>query len=292
MAKLDLQGTTLECVERGAGEPVVLVHGSASDYRTWESQLEEFGGHFRAIAYSRRFHWPNPRIGEGVDYAMETHVDDLQALVRSLGAAPAHLVGHSYGAFVGLLLALRAPRLLRTLVLAEPPAITLFVSNQPKPSEILKLLFRRPRTAAAIVKFGATGVGPATKAARRGDMATAMRIFGKAVLGREFYRRLSPSRLEQVRANSIPAELTGSGFSPLEDEALRGVETPTLLVNGEHSPRLFHRLLDRLEELLPSTERIEIPGASHLLHEDNAPAYNRAVLSFLTAHRGGPRALT
>ncbi|NIT60692.1 MAG: alpha/beta fold hydrolase, partial [Aliifodinibius sp.] len=75
----------------------------------------------------------------------------------------AHLVGHSYGAFLSLLLAMRQPDYVRTLVLAEPPAITLFVSNNPKPLEILKLLVSRPRTAAAIIKFGAKGVTPAIK---------------------------------------------------------------------------------------------------------------------------------
>jgi pimeloyl-ACP methyl ester carboxylesterase len=285
MTVLDTNGTTLEYVEQGSGEPIVFVHGSASDYRTWTSQLDHFGSQYRAIAYSRRYHWPNEPIREGVDYSMEEHVDDLQAFLRSLGAPAAHLVGHSYGAFVCLLLAIRNPELVRTLVLAEPPVITLFVSNSPKPSEILRLSFSRPRTAAAILKFGATGVGPASTAARRSDMEAAMRIVGNAVMGREFYERLSSSRLEQVRANAIKAELLGSGFARLDEESLRRIQTPTLLVSGQLSPRLFHRLIDGLEEFLPRTKRIEIAGASHIMHEDNAPAYNAAVLSFLAGRQ-------
>ena len=35
---------------------------------------------------------------------------------------------------------------------------------------------------------------------------------------------------------------------------------------------------------MPRTKRIEISGASHIVHEDNAPAYNEAVLSFLATH--------
>jgi len=215
---------------------------------------------------------------------MTEHIDDLEALLDSLAVGPVHLVGHSYGAFVAVLLASRQPRRVRTLVLAEPPVITLFVSNKPKPSELLRLLLHRPRTAAAIVRFGSTGVGPATAAARRGDMDRAMRIFGTAVLGAEFYRRLSSSRLDQVRANSIKAEFLGSGYPPLGDEDLRRMQVPTLLVSGQRSPNLFHRLLDRLEELLPHTERVEIPGGSHIMHEDNAVAYNAAVRTFLAAH--------
>ena len=205
-------GATLECVEKGTGEPVVLVHGSASDHRTWQPQLDEFSKRYRTLAYSRRYHWPNEPIPDGADYSMDEHVDDLQAFLQSFGKAPLHLVGHSYGAFICLLLAMRDPGLVRTLVLAEPPVVTLFVSNSPKPSEILRLMLTRPRTAVAIIMFGATGLGPATAAARKGDMVSAMRIFGNAVLGPEFYGRLSQARLEQVAANAIEAEFLGSGF--------------------------------------------------------------------------------
>jgi pimeloyl-ACP methyl ester carboxylesterase len=285
MARLDVNGTTLEYVEKGTGEPVVLVHGSASDYRTWQAQLDEFGRRYETLAYSRRHHWHNEPIPDGADYSMEQHVDDLHAFLQSLNKAPVHLVGHSYGAFLCLLLAIREPGLARTLVLAEPPVITLFVSNVPKPSEILTLLLSRPRTAVSIMKLGATGMSPATAAAKRGDMEAAMRIFGKAVLGPEFYSRLSPSRLEQVRANAIKAEFLGSGFVRLDNEKLREMPIPALLVTGRSSPRVLHRLVDRLEELLPHTERVEIGGASHIMHEDNASDYNKAVLSFLSMHQ-------
>ena len=201
-----------------AGEPLVLVHGSASDYRTWHAQRDAFAKRFRVITYSRRYHWPNEPILEGADYSMAEHVGDLRALLRSLGTTPAHLVGHSYGAFVCLLLAIESPHLVRTLVLAEPPVITLFVSNTPKPLELLKLLVTRPRTAAAIIKLGAMGLGPATAAAERGDMEEVMRLFGTAALGREVYQRMSDERKEQVRVNLIKAEFLGSGFPPLEAE--------------------------------------------------------------------------
>ncbi len=279
-----IDGAALEYVDRGSGEPVVFVHGSCSDHRTWQRQRDEFSERFRAITYSRRYHWPNQKIPDGADYSMTGQVDDLEMFVRSLDAAPAHLVGHSYGAFLCLLLAARRPGLVRTLVLAEPPVLPLFVSIPPKPAEILKLLASRPRTALAIMKLGALGIGPATAAFRRNDMESGMRHFGTAVLGRDVYRRLDASRLQQTRANLIKAELLGSGFAPLDAQQVRGVRAPTLLVTGQRSPAVFHRLTDRLEELLPHVERIEIPGASHLMHEENASTYNAAVRAFLARH--------
>jgi pimeloyl-ACP methyl ester carboxylesterase len=281
MAKLEVNQATLEYAEHGSGEPLVFVHGSASDYRTWELQRDEFAKRYRVITYSRRYHWPNETIKEGIDYSMREQLDDLRALVRSLDGTPAHLVGHSYGAFLALLLATTEPSLVRTLMLAEPPVTTLFVSNTPKPLEVLRILATRPRTAAAIIKFGATGIAPAAAAAKRGDMEAVVRLSGSAILGREFFRRLSAARLEQVRRNSFQAEFLGSGFLPLGADTVRSVRAPTLLITGQHSPALFHRLTDALVEFLPNCEMIEIDGASHIMHEDNPSAYNDAALSFL-----------
>lgn len=284
MASRNINGIQLELFADGNGEPLVLVHGSASDYRTWDCQREEFARKYHVITYSRRYHWPNDPIHEAEDYSMSQHVDDLQALLHWFNGRSVHIVGHSYGAFLGLLLAIREPALVRTLVLAEPPVITLFVSSQPKPLELLRLLLIRPRTAAAIIKLGAQGLGPAAAAVKQDDMEEAMRLFGTAILGHDAYHGLSEERKEQVRLNLIKAEFLGSGFSSLTARQLRDIQVPTLLLNGESSPSVFHCLTNRLEELLPHSERREIPAASHMMHEDNAAAFNTAVLEFLTKH--------
>lgn len=286
MTRVNIHRGSLEYDEHGKGQPLVFVHGSASDYRSWPFQQDVLSRHFRTIVYSRRYHWSNERIPEDADYSIPEHVDDLRTLLVSLDATPAHLVGHSYGAFLCLLLAIREPDIDSSLVVPEPPVVPLFVSNPPKllELEIVTLVLSRPRTAIAIMRFGVVKIAPATKAAERDDMETAMHIFGSTVLGRHFYGRLSDSRLEQVRAIFIQVEFFGSGFAQLSAEKVRRVQIPTLLVGGQHSPGLFHCLTDRFEELLPHTERIAINGASHIVHEDNAPACNQAVLPFLEKH--------
>jgi pimeloyl-ACP methyl ester carboxylesterase len=283
MERLDIHGTSLAYLQRGDGQPVVLVHGSASDYRTWRGQWEVFGAHYRTIAYSRRYHWPNEPIGEGADYSMAEHVAELSRLVEVLDAAPAHLVGHSYGAFVCLLLALDYPGRVRSLVLAEPPVVPLLVGNPPTSRQIVRLLLGRPAAFVALLRFSLLGMGPAASAFRRGDCDAAMRHLGKAVLGGRAYRRLSDARRAQVRVNLIAAELLGSGFPLLEQARLRQLHVPTLLLRARESPPVFYHLLNRLEQLLPCTSRKEIAGASHMMHEDNVTSFNEAVLSFLEA---------
>ncbi len=289
MAKIDCNGMALEYDDRGHGDPIVLVHGSASDNRTWDRQRTEFSGRFRTITYSRRYHWPNEEIPDGAEYRMDQHVEDLLVLLRSLDVVPAHLVGHSYGAYICLILAVRDPASVRTMVLEEAPVVPLFASLPPKPSEMLKLLLTSPRMAAAIMKFGMYGVVPAIKAFSRGDSETGIRRFGRAVFGRKGFRRLSRSRLNQVRDNirNVEAEIMDPGFLPLNAEQVKKLHIPSLLINGKDSIRLFTGISRRLHRLLPNSELVEISGASHLMHEQNATAYNTAVMSFLDRNRRG-----
>ena len=283
-----MNGATLAYREHGRGEPVVFVHGSASDMRTWEHQLRGIGASHRAIVYSRRYAPPNEPIPEGADDPMLPHVDDLLSFMKGVGAAPAHLVGHSWGGFISLLAAIRHPQAVRSLVLMEPPVLSLFVSTPPRPSELLRTLLRRPRTAIAILRFGITAVEPAAKAYRRGDDEAGFEVFARGVLGREAFEGLSSERRAQAWDNVAvdKAQLLGEGFPPLSDEQVRGVAVPTLLLHGERSPGLFRLLADRLEELLPNARRVEVPGASHIMHEDNPQVVNEAIAGFLRGEFG------
>ena len=113
----------LHYVERGNGVPVIFVHGSLDDYRTFEPQLEPLSHRYRVISYSRRYNFPNaPRIPSGSHSAL-VEAADLASLLQALGAYPAHVVGHSYGAYTALILAMKHPELVRSLVLAEPPLL-------------------------------------------------------------------------------------------------------------------------------------------------------------------------
>jgi pimeloyl-ACP methyl ester carboxylesterase len=283
-----VNGTTLAYREQGEGEPVVFVHGALSDLRNWNQQLPAIGAKYRAISYSRRYARPNEDIAPDADDQMLPHVEDLAAFLRETNAAPAHLVGNSWGAFISLLTAIHHPDAVRSLALAEPGVVPLLgLSFPPRASEVVSLLVRHPRFALMIAKGGAREIGRAEKAFRRGDDETGMCTFLHAVLGEEFYRRLPESRLQQARENvsTMRAQLIGAGPPPLSEEEVRGVRVPTLVMRGERSQAGVHLLMDLLEELLPNAEGLEIPNASHDMHLDNPPAVNDAILGFIERQR-------
>jgi len=281
MLQVRLNSYTFHYTEKGKGDPLVLVHGSSSDLRTWENQVDDFSRTFHTYTYSRRYHWPNEPIGPGQDYTMEEHVEDLEAFFKYIKAYPVHLVGHSYGGFISLLFAMKNPHLVRSLTIAEAPVITLFVSSKPKPSELFGLLFSKPKMTVALAKFGVNGIMPAIKALEKGEKHKAQDAIGEAILGKESYGKLSKARHEMAMDNLIAEELTGSGFPPVSKKEIRKMNLPVLLLQAQDSPYFFHGILDELEHLIKNADRRMIKNSSHIMQEDNPRVFNQFVISFL-----------
>lgn len=289
MNRVEVNGTRLAVRVEGSGPPVVLVHGSASDHRSWDGQLAAFAARHRTVVYSRRHHRPNPHIGPDEVYDFEAHRSDLAAVVETMTTPPAAIVGHSYGAVVALALALSRPELVGTLVLIEPPCFTLFTSDPPRPGELLRLIAMRPGLGLALLRFGATGIVPAQRAARAGDMERAMAVFGPAVLGRAAFDRLGKARQAQAQENLAASELIGPGFPRIDREAVCRLFCPALVLRGRDSPPIFRGLAEALAGLLPQAELRDVDGASHIVHEDATDAFNALALDFLEGSGGAAR---
>jgi pimeloyl-ACP methyl ester carboxylesterase len=117
MPYVDLDGIRSWYDERGAGDPLVFLHGGGVDSRFYEKNAGALAEHFHVYAPDRRGHGRTPDV-EG-PMTFEAGVDDTVALLEQVVGGPAHLVGHSNGAFLGLLTAIRRPDLVRRLVMVS-----------------------------------------------------------------------------------------------------------------------------------------------------------------------------
>ena len=270
-----VNGAELSYIERGSGDAVVFVHGSLGDYRAWGFQMEPFAQRYRAIAISRRRHWPNAWPEDNRECSVEVHAADLAAFVDALALGTPHLVGNSYGALSVLVMAARYPGLARSIVLGEPP--------------LLPWLEDSPDGAALFAAMRSNSWDPAGRAFQRGEPDAGVRLFINGVLGEGGYDRTPPPVQSRMQENAAvfgielgtPPETYFSGISRTD---VAHINTPTLLVTGEVSPRMFHRVVDELAHHLPHAERAEIAGASHVMYASNPDAYNQTVLDFLARH--------
>ena len=117
---LDVDGVRLHYVERGSGEPLVLLHGNGSMIEDFESSglIELAARDYRVIVFDRPGfgHSDRPR---NVVWTPDAQADLINQALGRLDVSNAIVLGHSWGASVAVALALKHPGLVRGLVLAS-----------------------------------------------------------------------------------------------------------------------------------------------------------------------------
>jgi pimeloyl-ACP methyl ester carboxylesterase len=270
-------GVELHYVERGKGVPILFVHGSLSDYSYWHDQLGPFARSYRAIACSRRHNLPNAnKIRPG--YSAAGDAEDLAALIKHLDLGKVHLIGHSYGALAGLFLAVKHPELVRTLVLAEAPAVSL-LAHLPGDKAM--------KGKATLADIQERLVKPVKAAFQKGDRDAGLRAFMAFVLDDpQAWDKMSDAARKETLANAGEWDAimpTGELFPTLDPQAVREIAVPVLLLSGEKSYPFLKLIDEELERLLPENrrQRIILRGATHRMWFEQPEVCRKAVLDFL-----------
>ena len=263
-----MDGAQLRYIEHGAGEPLIFIHGSLSDYRTWQDQMAPFGNSYHVVAYSRRYHYPNKTDCPSGQSPVIQQRDDLAQMINILGLAPACLVGSSFGGIVASLVALEYPELVRALILGGPPFLSSLspIGQQDIENRVL---------------------APSRQALDRGEVEEGIRRFLDGMIADGFYQGMQPASRQRVLDN-IPSFILEQNtpfnlhFSTISPDDLCKLRPPTMLITGLHDPPYLALITERLLAAIPNIERVAIPGLSHGgLHNQNANAYNQAVLTYL-----------
>jgi pimeloyl-ACP methyl ester carboxylesterase len=117
---LELNGVRLHYIERGSGEPLVLLHGNGSMIQDFESSglIDLAAKSYRVIVFDRPGfgHSDRPR---NVVWTPDAQAKLIKDALAQLGVSNAIILGHSWGASVAVALALKFPALVRGLVLAS-----------------------------------------------------------------------------------------------------------------------------------------------------------------------------
>jgi pimeloyl-ACP methyl ester carboxylesterase len=96
---IDAGGRRLSYLEAGSGEPLVLVHGIGGHSGSWPHQFAAFADSFRVIAWDAPGYGGSGPIGAN-EPTVQAYAAALAGLLRAIGVARPHLVGHSLGAIM------------------------------------------------------------------------------------------------------------------------------------------------------------------------------------------------
>ena len=261
-----VKGLSFNYIEQGSGQPVVLVHGSVSDYREWSKQITSLSKYFHVIAYSRRYHWPNSAPGSDADASLDKQVDDLAGIIIALGVSPVHIIGHSYGAAVALHLTLRRPDLVRSLVLAEP-AVASILSNTVENDSALK----EGQTIRAKMK----------EVFASGDAELIIKTYADHVAPGRF-EKSTPEERKMLLENVSAFQLDNTSQRlPFTCDDAQKIGVPVLVISGDLSPMGLRRIAETTAQCIKKSELIKIPEATHWMVNEQDKIFNDAVIEFL-----------
>ncbi len=271
MPRINVNGSRVEYVEQGSGQPVVLLHSTGGSGAQWRALVDRL---------SARFHVLAPDLyGYGGTAPWHGHgaftLPDEAALVHTLLDCfdePAHLVGHSYGGAVALHVARVRGEELRSLTLIEPVAFHLLRGGDDADAAALSEIVRI-----------ADGV---TRSLACGDYIGGFGRFVDYWSGPGTWTSM-PLPKREAMATSLP-KVALDFHATLDDAARPGdferIAVPTLLMQGSCTPLPTQRICHRLARVLPGASTTTIRGAGHMSPLTHRDGVNDLIVAHLAAN--------
>jgi esterase len=256
-------------VGQGKGPPLVCVHGTLGDFRTWNAVLGPLTRKHRVITLSLRRFFPEHWDGVGNDYLMAQHIADVIGFIEKLGAGPVDLMGHSRGGHIGFRVAQTRPKLLRKLVLAEPGGdLDATLKQEPATTDFTPVGARMPLAMEKI---------------KGGDIDGALALFVDGIDGDGTWARLPAAPKQQLRDNVFTLiGQVGENRKPFAKAEAEQNTTPTLLIGGADTKGALSVIWRVLAEHIPGATTAVVPGR-HWMFEQAPQEFCEAVLDFLAA---------
>jgi peroxiredoxin len=267
----------LHYTDRGAGQPVILIHGYPLDGASWEKQEDRLlDAGYRVITYDRRGFGRSSKPSTGYDY--DTFADDLDTVIRTLDLRDVVLVGFSMGTGeVARYLARHgSDRVAKAVFLAslEP----YLIKTADNPTGVDQSVFDGILAAARSDRY-------AWFTQFYNDFYNLDENLGSRIGEEALRNSWNVAAGAGARASWAVVPTWGTDFrGDIEKVAESGSTVPALIVHGTHDRILPIDATGReFAKRLPNARYVEIDGAPHGLLWTHADEVSDLLVEFLAA---------
>jgi pimeloyl-ACP methyl ester carboxylesterase len=273
MPKLKANGLNFHYQQAGTGPDVILIHGVTGDLSIWFlcEAMGVLARSFRVTAFDLRGHGYSDVPPDG--YTSADQAVDVIAIMDELAVDRATLLGHSFGAVIGVHAALLYPDRIEGLVLSDPsfPALR-HLEDLSRWGHWQN--FREEAAAAGVTLSDEHwyDLGRFFDQVLHLDGERLLRF--RQAVGLPGFNRLL--RLANTTCGDDAKAVAG-----LTEELIQSVTQPVFAIFGEHSP--FLATADYLGAHLAHCANALVPNAKHRAPEENGPMFVELVNGFLTS---------
>lgn len=263
---VEVRGRSVHAPQRGAGEPVVLLHGFGASAWSWREVVARLAPSYLTVAVDLNgFGW-SERPEAASAYLREGQVDTVIAVMDALGLDSAHVVGHSYGGSIAQTLAVSHPTRVRSLVLVDTARAD-YPETRRSPLAALRALDTlfvrtfalRPRQVRRALERSIADDSLVTTDLVAGYLARlAVEGAGRAFWGLTRPRRGQPPAVEP-----------------------EGISAPTLVVWGEEDSLIPVEGARERARRIPRSRFVTLPAVGHLPMEEAPERLSELILAFL-----------
>lgn len=265
---IDLDGVRLHYMERGKGDPVLMVHGLGAYSYTWRHNMDALAQQFRVIAIDLKgFGLSEKPIGPG--YSIESHVHTILQFISKLQLPQINYVGSSMGGEIGLRLCLVKPEQIKKLILIgssgyrdKLPYSIRLLAHLPYKYFVRPLIKRKYLTDEALFQF--------VKSAFYNP---------EAITEEEIRQYLYPVSTQGFEQSYITL-LKEFDFGKRQQE-YELIPHQALILTGEKDLVIPHEHSVKLHHALKNSSLITISKCGHFLHEEKPEETNQFMLDFL-----------
>jgi 3-oxoadipate enol-lactonase len=257
----------LAYIDRGARQPILLVHGFPLDHTMWNEQIEALSQHARVIAPDLRGFGRSPLgpVDPTRGITMERYADDLAELLDELklGAdQPIMFVGLSMGGYIAWQFVRKYPERLRALVLLDTRVL----------ADTDEARAGRLKMAGNVAEWGSGRV-----AEMMGPKLAALSTFQTQPEVIAALRRV----VENTSPAAIAAAQRGLAARPDMTSLLPKITVPTLVIVGAEDAISPPAEMQAIAAAIPNSQFVIIPNAGHMTTMENPQAVNAALVRFI-----------
>lgn len=265
--KIRRAGVSIGLRERGAGEPVLFVHGTGLASRYWTPLTGLVATRRRTVTVDLLGYGETDPWTGGDAFHFHRDRDIVIAALEAL-EEPSHVVAHSYGGLLALQAALARPELVRSLALYEPVAFGVLQSAD---------------HGAGLADMARVNQDGAVLDLERGGSEAWLRGFVDYWNGAGAFDAMTEVARAALLRTGRKAflEVRSTLLDRTTHHDYARVARPLLLMNGADSPLAARAIVTVLARTVPGAERVEIAGAGHLGPFTHGDVVGPAILTFL-----------